>query len=80
MPCSNILIYGLLSIIIGIIANNIGKQTMDYYDISKNEMYKHVSIAIFSVGVVLVAFGIAVMFLRNNVHMCALLKENVMLS
>ena len=76
MPCSNIVIYGLLSILIGIIANAIGKQTMDYYDISKKEMFKHISIAIFSVGVVLVAFGIAVVFLRNNTHMCALLKLN----
>ncbi|AGE50451.1 hypothetical protein PBCVCVR1_288R [Paramecium bursaria Chlorella virus CVR-1] len=71
--CSNRLVsYGILSIIIGIFVNTIGKRTMDHYDVTKEDVYKYVSIAIFSVGVVLVAYGLANIFLRNSVPMCAL--------
>jgi len=71
--CSNRLVnYGILSIIIGIFVNNIGKLTMNYYDVTKEDVYKYVSIAIFSIGVVLVAYGLANIFLRDSVPMCAL--------
>lgn len=71
--CSSRLVnYGILSIVIGIFVNMVGKRTMDLYDVSKEDVYKYVSIAIFSVGVVLVAYGLANIFLRDSVPMCAL--------
>ncbi|AGE52795.1 hypothetical protein PBCVOR070422_243R [Paramecium bursaria Chlorella virus OR0704.2.2] len=50
----------------------VGKRTMDLYDVTKEDVYKYVSIAIFSVGVVLVAYGLANIFLRDSLPMCAL--------
>ena len=71
--CSSRLVnYGILSIFIGIFVNMVGKRTMDLYDVTKEDVYKYVSIAIFSVGVVLVAYGLANIFLRDSVPMCAL--------
>lgn len=71
--CSSRLVnYGILSVVIGIFVNNIGKRTMDHYDVTKEDVYKYVSIAIFSTGVVLVAYGLANIFLRDSLPMCAL--------
>ena len=72
--CSSRLVnYGILSIFIGIFVNMVGKRTMDLYDVTKEDVYKYVSIAIFSVGVVLVAYGLANIFLRDSLPMCMLL-------
>jgi nitrate reductase gamma subunit len=72
--CSSRLVnYGILSIVIGIFVNMVGKRTMDLYDVTKEDVYKYVSIAIFSVGVVLVAYGLANIFLRDSLPMCMLL-------
>ena len=72
--CSSRLVnYGILYIFIGIFVNMVGKRTMDLYDVTKEDVYKYVSIAIFSVGVVLVAYGLANIFLRDSLPMCMLL-------
>lgn len=71
--CSSRLItHGILLIIIGIFVNMLGKRMMDFYDVTKKDTYKYVSIVIFSVAVVLVAYGLANVFLRDSLAMCAL--------
>ncbi|AGE56213.1 hypothetical protein PBCVNEJV1_182L [Paramecium bursaria Chlorella virus NE-JV-1] len=75
MSCqSRLTLYGVISIVIGILANRFGNYTMITYDISKKESYKHVSIAAFSIGVVLIAYGIASIILKDNIAMCELSK------
>jgi hypothetical protein len=71
--CSKrLLTYGIFSIALGLIANVVGKHTMKSYDVTKDDMYKHISIATFCIGVVLIAYGAANVFLKDNMAMCAL--------
>ncbi|AGE53139.1 hypothetical protein PBCVFr5L_281R [Paramecium bursaria Chlorella virus Fr5L] len=51
----------------------VGKRTMDLYDVTKEDVYKYVSIAIFSIGVILISYGLANIFLRDSLPMCMLL-------
>ena len=69
---SRLLGYGVISIGLGLAANTFGNHTMKYYDINKDETYKHISITAFCIGVVLIAYGAANVFLKDNMAMCAL--------
>jgi hypothetical protein len=71
--CSNRLtIYGVFSIALGLVTNAFGNYTMKFYDINKDETYKHISITAFCIGVVLIAYGAANVLLKDNMAMCAL--------
>ena len=64
--------YGIFSIIIGLVANACGTHIMKYYTVTHDNIYKYMSIITFSIGVVLITYGAANIFLKNNIAMCAL--------
>jgi uncharacterized membrane protein YidH (DUF202 family) len=62
-------IWGIFSILFGLLANKIGKFTMNMYDLERKEYQKNVSIVLFSIGVVMIVYGIALIWLRNSSNM-----------
>jgi len=66
------ILYALLSFVFGLSSNWIGGKTMKMYDVNKITFYKDISIALFVVGTLAIAYGILSIILRNNPHFCAL--------
>ena len=66
-------LYGILAVFIGILSNWFGGKTMKIYDANKVEFYKDISIVMFVIGTLAVAYGIISVLLRNNSHFCALM-------
>jgi uncharacterized membrane protein len=64
--------YGIIAVAIGIFANFLGTKIMKTYDDTRDESYKWISIAILSIGVILIAYGVASLALRNNLAFCSL--------
>ena len=64
--------YGICSLIIGSISYVLGRHVMQTYDKERDETYKYVSILIFSIGVVMMTYGILSVALRDNLALCAL--------
>jgi hypothetical protein len=64
--------YGILAVFVGFFANWFGGKTMKIYDVNKVGFYKDISIAMFVIGTLLIAFGVLSVLLRNNPHFCAL--------
>ena len=73
MKCeSRLMIIGVFSILVGILANKFGRYTMDLYDINEEEDYKKISIALFSIGVVFIAYGFLNIFWNDKNALCNL--------
>lgn len=73
MKCeSRLMIIGIFSILVGILANKFGRYTMDLYDINEDEDYKKISIALFSIGVIFVAYGLLNIFWNDKNALCNL--------
>jgi len=66
--------YGLISVAIGLLIIWFGNRTMKIFDISKEEYLKPVSVTLFVVGTLGVAFGILSILLRNNENFCKLMS------
>lgn len=66
-------LYGILAVSVGILANWIGGKTMKIYDVNKIAFYKDISITLFVIGTLAIAYGIISVLLRNNSHFCALM-------
>lgn len=66
------ILYALLAFVLGLSSNWIGGKTMKMYDVNKITFYKDISIALFVVGTLAIAYGILSIILRNNPHFCAL--------
>ena len=66
------ILYALLAFVLGLSSNWIGGKTMKIYDVNKSLFYKDISIALFVVGTLAIAYGILSIILRNNPHFCAL--------
>ena len=66
------ILYALLAFVLGLSSNWIGGKTMKIYDGNKITFYKDISIALFVVGTLSLAYGILSIILRNNPHFCAL--------
>ena len=66
-------LYGILTVSVGILANWIGGKTMKIYDVNKIAFYKDISITLFVIGTLAIAYGIISVLLRNNSHFCALM-------
>ena len=46
---------------------------MKIYDVNKIAFYKDISITLFVIGTLAIAYGIISVLLRNNSHFCALM-------
>jgi len=57
---------------VGFSANWFGRKTMEIYDVDRVDFYKDISITIFVVGTLSIAYGVLSVLLRNNPHFCAL--------
>ena len=66
-------LYGILAVSVGILANWIGGKTMKIYDVNKIAFYKDISIMLFVIGTLAIAYGVLSVLLRNNSHFCALM-------
>jgi hypothetical protein len=66
------ILYAILAFVLGLSSNWIGGKTMKIYDVNKITFYKDISIALFVVGTLALAYGILSIVLRNNPHFCAL--------
>jgi len=64
--------YGIIAVAIGVLANFLGTKIMKTYDDTRDESYKWISIAILSIGVILIAYGVVSVALRNNLAFCSL--------
>ena len=65
-------LYGILAVFVGFSANWFGRKTMEIYDVDRVDFYKDISITIFVVGTLSIAYGVLSVLLRNNPHFCAL--------
>jgi ABC-type antimicrobial peptide transport system permease subunit len=66
-------LYGILAILAGVFTNWFGGKTMKIYGVNKVNFYKDISIAMFVVGTLAIAYGVLSVILRNNPHFCALI-------
>lgn len=71
------ILYGIFAAFIGILANWSGGKTMKIYDINKIDFYKNISITLFVIGTLAIAYGVLSFLLRNNPHFCALTSFNI---
>lgn len=73
MSCSKrLLSVGIFSIVIGFVSNRFGSYTMKLYDENLDEDYKNISIALFSIGVVFIFYGILNIVWNGKKPMCNL--------
>lgn len=73
MSCSKrLLSVGIFSIVIGFVSNRFGSYTMKLYDENLDEDYKNISIALFSIGVIFIFYGILNIVWNSKKPMCNL--------
>lgn len=65
-------VYGILAVFVGLFANFVGGKTMKMYDVNKVDFYKNISITLFVIGTLAIAYGVLSVLLRNNPNFCAL--------
>jgi hypothetical protein len=66
--------YGLISVVIGLLLIWFGNRTMKIYDNTREEYLKPVSVTVFVVGTLGVAFGILSMLLGSSDNFCKLMS------
>lgn len=66
--------YGLISVVIGLLLIWFGNRTMKIYDNTREEYLKPVSVTVFVVGTLGVAFGILSLLLGNSDNFCKLMS------